>query len=157
MSIWSRISVLALRPLLPKAVRLVAEATGCSAASVGIDALENYLVTHFSDPSQRLPQALSRAADRVPVFENLAVNPKRAWAGLYEMTPDHHPILGESPEVPGFYFANGFSGHGVMHAPATGKILSDLILTGKTDLIDASLLNFSRFAEGRMIHETAVL
>ncbi len=104
-----------------------------------------------------IEKILSRAADRVPVFENLAVNPKRAWAGLYEMTPDHHPILGESLEVPGFFFANGFSGHGVMHAPATGKILSDLILTGETDLIDASLLNFSRFAEGRTIHETAVL
>ena len=104
-----------------------------------------------------IEKILTRAADRVPVFENLAANPKRAWAGLYEMTPDHHPILGESPDVPGFFFANGFSGHGVMHSPATGKILSDLILTGKTDLIDASLLNFSRFAEGRMIHETAVL
>jgi sarcosine oxidase subunit beta len=104
-----------------------------------------------------IEKILTRAADRVPIFENLAVNPKRAWAGLYEMTPDHHPILGESPEVPGFFFANGFSGHGVMHSPATGKILSDLILTGKTDLIDASLLNFSRFAEGRTIHETAVL
>jgi glycine/D-amino acid oxidase-like deaminating enzyme len=44
-----------------------------------------------------------------------------------------------------------------MHAPATGKILGDLILTGKTDLIDASLLGLSRFAEGRLIHETAVL
>jgi sarcosine oxidase, subunit beta len=108
------------------------------------------------DPSF-IEKILIRAADRVPVFENVEVNPKRAWAGLYEMTPDHHPILGESPEVPRFFFANGFSGHGVMHAPATGKILSDLILTGKTDLIDASLLNFSRFAEGRMIHETAVL
>jgi sarcosine oxidase subunit beta len=104
-----------------------------------------------------IEKILTRAADRVPVFENVEVNPKRVWAGLYEMTPDHHPILGESPEVPGFFFANGFSGHGVMHSPATGKILSDLILTGKTDLIDASLLNFSRFAEGRMIHETAVL
>jgi sarcosine oxidase subunit beta len=100
---------------------------------------------------------LTRAADRVPCFANLAVNPKRAWAGLYEMTPDHHPILGEAPGVPGFFLANGFSGHGVMHAPATGKILSDLILTGKTDLIDASLLSLSRFAEGRMIHETAIL
>ena len=70
-----------------------------------------------------IEKILTRAADRVPVFENVAVNPKRAWAGLYEMTPDHHPILGESPEVPGFFFANGFSGHGVMHAPATGKIL----------------------------------
>jgi sarcosine oxidase, subunit beta len=104
-----------------------------------------------------IEKILTRAADRVPVFENLAVNPKRAWAGLYEMTPDHHPILGESPDVPGFYFANGFSGHGVMHAPATGKILSDLVLTKKTDLIDASLLNFQRFADSRMIHETAVL
>ncbi|MFZ1918283.1 MAG: FAD-dependent oxidoreductase [Terriglobales bacterium] len=104
-----------------------------------------------------IEKILLHAADRVPMFENVAVNPKRAWAGLYEMTPDHHPILGESPEVPGFFFANGFSGHGVMHAPATGKILSDLILTGGTDLIDASLLNFSRFAEGRTIHETAVL
>ncbi len=69
-----------------------------------------------------IEKILVRAADRVPVFENVEVNPKRAWAGLYEMTPDHHPILGESPEVPGFFFANGFSGHGVMHAPATGKI-----------------------------------
>jgi sarcosine oxidase subunit beta len=100
---------------------------------------------------------LTRAADRVPCFANLPVNPKRAWAGLYEMTPDHHPILGEAPGVPGFFLANGFSGHGVMHAPATGKILSDLILTGKTDLIDASLLNLSRFAEGRLIHESAIL
>jgi sarcosine oxidase subunit beta len=104
-----------------------------------------------------IEKILIRAADRVPVFENVAVNPKRAWAGLYEMTPDHHPILGECSEVPGFFFANGFSGHGVMHSPATGKILSDLILTGKTDLIDSTLLNFSRFAEGRTIHETAVL
>jgi sarcosine oxidase subunit beta len=104
-----------------------------------------------------IEKILTRAADRVPVFENLAVNPKRAWAGLYEMTPDHHPILGEAPDVPGFFLANGFSGHGVMHAPATGKILSDLILSGKTDLIDASLLGLSRFAEDGMIHETAVL
>jgi sarcosine oxidase, subunit beta len=104
-----------------------------------------------------IEKILTRAADRVPIFENLAVNPKRAWAGLYEMTPDHHPILGEVPDAPGFFLANGFSGHGVMHAPATGKILADLVLTGKTDLVDASLLNLSRFAEGRMIEETAVL
>ena len=104
-----------------------------------------------------IEKILTRAADRVPIFENLAVNPKRAWAGLYEMTPDHHPILGPVKDVPGFFLANGFSGHGVMHAPATGKILSDVILTGKTDLIDASLLDLARFAEDRTIHETAVL
>jgi sarcosine oxidase subunit beta len=104
-----------------------------------------------------IEKILTRAADRVPVFENLAVNPKRAWAGLYEMTPDHHPILGAVPAVPGFFLANGFSGHGVMHAPATGKILADIILAGTTALVDSSLLGFTRFAEGRMIEETAVL
>ena len=104
-----------------------------------------------------IEKILDRAANRVPVFENLAVNPKRAWAGLYEMTPDHHPILGPVPEIPGFFLANGFSGHGVMHAPATGKILCDLILSKNTNLIDASLLNLARFSEGRMIEETAVL
>jgi sarcosine oxidase subunit beta len=100
---------------------------------------------------------LVRAADRVPCFERVAVNPKRAWAGLYEMTPDHHPILGPVDGVPGFFLANGFSGHGVMHAPSTGKILGDLILTGKCDLVDTSLLGLSRFAAGKLIEETAVL
>jgi sarcosine oxidase subunit beta len=102
-------------------------------------------------------KVLTLAADRVPCFENLAINPKRGWAGLYEMTPDHHPVLGPVPEVPGFFLANGFSGHGVMHAPATGKILADLITSGTTKLIDAPQLALSRFVEGRMIHETAVL
>ncbi len=104
-----------------------------------------------------IEKVLTRAANRVPCFENLAVNPKRAWAGLYEVTPDHHPILGPVPEVPGFFLANGFSGHGVMHAPATGKIVSDLILRGKSDLVDTSLLAFERFREGRLLEETAVL
>jgi len=104
-----------------------------------------------------IERVLTRAAGRVPCFENLAVNPKRAWAGLYEMTPDHHPILGPVAEVPGFFLANGFSGHGVMHAPATGKILSDLILHKKCDLVDTSLLALARYREGRLIEETAVL
>jgi sarcosine oxidase, subunit beta len=104
-----------------------------------------------------IEKILTLAAGRVPVFENLAVNPKKAWAGLYEMTPDHHPILGEVPAVPGFFLANGFSGHGVMHAPATGKILADLVLHGATEVVDVSLLGLNRFAEGRLIQETAVL
>jgi sarcosine oxidase subunit beta len=105
-----------------------------------------------------IEKILNHAANRVPVFENLPVNPKRAWAGLYEMSPDHHAILGEVPEMPGFYLANGFSGHGVMHAPATGKILSDLILEGKTSVVsDVSVLAFQRFAKGALLHETAVL
>ena len=105
-----------------------------------------------------IEKILERAADRVPCFENLAINPKRAWAGLYEMSPDHHSILGPVPEVEGFFCANGFSGHGVMHAPATGKILADLITTGKTSVIDnVEVLSPARFAKGELLHETAVL
>jgi len=105
-----------------------------------------------------IEKVLIRAADRVPCFENLAVNPKRAWAGLYEMSPDHHCILGSVPEAPGFFCANGFSGHGVMHAPSTGKIVSDLILRGATSIVDnVETLGPSRFAKGALLHETAVL
>jgi sarcosine oxidase subunit beta len=100
---------------------------------------------------------LTHAAARVPDFANLAVNPRRCWAGLYEMSPDHHAILGPAPEVRGLYFANGFSGHGVMHSPATGRILADLIVHGETQVIDAQDLNVQRFAEGRAIEETAIL
>ena len=105
-----------------------------------------------------IEKILIHAANRVPVFENLPVNPKRAWAGLYEMTPDHHCILGPVAAVPGFFLANGFSGHGVMHSPATGKILADLILQGKTSVVDdVSVVSFERFARGELLHETAVL
>src|SRR5207249_4435991 len=98
-----------------------------------------------------------RGVDRLPCLEEAEVNPKRAWAGLYEMTPDHHPILGSVPGVAGFFLANGFSGHGVMHSPATGRITADLVLQGKSDLVDTRLLNFERYAEGRLLEETAVL
>jgi len=108
------------------------------------------------DPSF-VEKILTRAVDRVPAFETLEVNPKRAWAGLYEVSPDHHAILGQSAEHHWLYYATGFSGHGVMHAPATGKILADLLTSGSTDLIDPEILSVRRFAEGREIHETAVL
>ena len=105
-----------------------------------------------------IEKILDRAADRVPCFENVAVNPKKAWAGLYEVSPDHHCILGPVEDVPNFFCANGFSGHGVMHAPSTGKILADLILTGKTDVVsNVAALSPSRFAKGELLHETAVL
>jgi sarcosine oxidase subunit beta len=105
-----------------------------------------------------IEKVLTLAADRVPCFENLAVNPKRAWAGLYEMSPDHHAIIGPVVEVPGFFCANGFSGHGAMHAPATGRMVADLILCGKTSVIDnVEVLSPSRFARGELLQETAVL
>jgi sarcosine oxidase, subunit beta len=105
-----------------------------------------------------IEKILDRAADRVPCFENVAVNPRKAWAGLYEVSPDHHCILGAVEEVPGFFCANGFSGHGVMHAPSTGRILADLITRGKTEVVsNVAALSLARFAKGELLHETAVL
>ncbi len=104
-----------------------------------------------------IEKILTRAVNRVPAFWNLEVNPRRAWAGMYEMTPDHHSILGPAPGLEGFFFANGFSGHGVMHSPATGRIVADMILYGECRLLDARPLGVERFAEGRQIAETAVL
>src|SRR6185369_3297032 len=100
---------------------------------------------------------LTHAASRVPVLAEAGVNPRRAWAGLYEMTPDHHAIIGPAPNVAGLYFVNGFSGHGVMHSPASGRITADLILQGHSDLVDAKQLSVTRFAEGKTLEETAVL
>src|SRR6185295_16300460 len=99
---------------------------------------------------------LTRAADRVPRLAEAEVNPRRAWAGLYEMTPDHHAIIGPAPGVSGLYFVNGFSGHGVMHSPASGHITAELILKGNSELVDAATLNVDRFESGKLLEETAV-
>ncbi|HEY9401219.1 MAG TPA: FAD-binding oxidoreductase, partial [Pyrinomonadaceae bacterium] len=98
-----------------------------------------------------------RARERAPFLADATVNASRCRAGLYEVTPDHHAIIGESREVGGLFFANGFSGHGVMHSPATGRLVSELILDGRASLLDASALAAERFATGRLLAETSVL
>lgn len=69
------------------------------------------------------------------------------YTGICEQTPDFHPIIGEAPGLHGFMLANGFSGHGFMHAPATGLIVADLILNGRTERIDINLVHLDRFAK----------
>ena len=102
-------------------------------------------------------EVLLRARRRVPALARARVDHTLCRAGLYEMTPDHHAIVGPAPGVSGLYLANGFSGHGVMHSPATGRALSDLILQGRSSLIDLTPLRAERFAEGALIEEPAVL
>jgi sarcosine oxidase subunit beta len=103
-----------------------------------------------------LEKILTHAVNRVPEFVDLPVNPKQCWAGMYEVSPDHHAIIGQSPEVKGLFFANGFSGHGVMHSPASGRITADLILQ-RPSFVDPAPLGVERFAAGRLLEETAVL
>ena len=78
------------------------------------------------------------------------------WAGLYEVTPDAHPIFGRTP-VEGFLVVTGFSGHGFMHGPISGKLMAELILDGKFVSLDVSMLDLARFGGGRLIREYQVV
>jgi len=102
-----------------------------------------------------LPTLVERAIYRAPVLEKAQI--KRGWAGLYEVTPDAHPILGRVPEVEGFILANGFSGHGFMHAPAVGLLIAEEVLDGKASTLDISPLTLDRFREGRAVPERSVI
>jgi len=80
----------------------------------------------------------------------------RTWAGLYEMTPDRHPIIGGSP-VGGLFLANGFSGHGFQHAPVVGKLIAELIVDGEARTVDISSLGLDRFERGDLVVEGRVV
>jgi sarcosine oxidase subunit beta len=84
---------------------------------------------------------------RVPSLAGVPIDPPACWAGLYEMTPDGHAIVGAAPAVANLYFAAGASGHGVMHAPALGRLLAEIILDGAaSSLADVAALRPDRFA-----------
>jgi sarcosine oxidase subunit beta len=83
---------------------------------------------------------------RIPALEETEV--ESSWAGFYAITPDLHPILGEVPFVKGFFCINGFSGHGFMHSPACGLLLSEVILDGKAHSLDIAPLRIERFYRG---------
>jgi len=93
---------------------------------------------------------------RAPFLYETEVVRDKCRAGLYENTPDHHAILGGC-EVGGLYFANGFSGHGIMHSPATGRALSEIILDGESGFLNVACLRLERFKKGELLHETAFI
>ena len=97
---------------------------------------------------------LEAAIERMPLVEKA----QRAshWAGLYEVTPDAHPIYGGTP-MDGFFICAGFSGHGFMHGPISGKLMSEFILDKKFSSLDVSMLDLQRFEEGRLIQEYNVV
>lgn len=97
-----------------------------------------------------------RARQRAPWLYDTRVVKEKCRVGLYEITPDHHAIL-SGCDVNGLYFANGFSGHGVMHSPATGRALSEIILDGEASFLNVSMLSLARFERGELLHETAFI
>ncbi|MFN6963894.1 MAG: NAD(P)/FAD-dependent oxidoreductase [Pyrinomonadaceae bacterium] len=121
----------------------------------------------YPDPDERastdtefdesfIAKVYKRARLRAPFLAETEVVRERCRAGLYENSPDHHAILGGC-EVAGLYFADGFSGHGVMHSPATGRALSEIIVDGRSSFLDVSCLGIDRFARGELLHETAFI
>ena len=76
----------------------------------------------------------------------MALDRAACWAGLYEMSPDGHAIVGRAPGMPNFYFANGASGHGVMHAPALGALVAEIVVDGAATSLDVTALRPERFA-----------
>jgi sarcosine oxidase, subunit beta len=104
-----------------------------------------------------LEQLAARVGNRFPLLEDLPLDPRQCWAGLYPETPDHHAVVGSAPELPALLQCAGFGGHGVMHSPAAGRAVAELVTLGECRAFDLRPLRPSRFAEGDLVVETAVL
>ncbi len=91
---------------------------------------------------KRLAQRLPRMA--AAVYE-------RGHAGIYDLSPDGRAVLGAVPGVSGLFVAAGFSGTGFKTLPAVGAAMAELILTGRSTIVDLSPFAFERFAAGRPI------
>jgi len=101
-----------------------------------------------ADPEQILRNA-ERIAHRFPIMEHgLAMG---GYSGVYDVTPDHQPVLGAIPEYAGLYADFGWSGHGFKHSPVIGDILSDVVLHGKSADFDLTPFRWSRFREGDLL------
>jgi len=122
-------------------------------------------VMSFGDPNERrdgylgatwqFSQEMARKAlSIVPLLKDVRV--VRGWAGVYNISPDESPILGEHPQVKDFYMSVGFSGHGFMLSPITGKLIAELILDGKTS-IPINKLDIGRFKRGELVREPLVV
>ncbi|HEV7680146.1 MAG TPA: FAD-binding oxidoreductase [Candidatus Dormibacteraeota bacterium] len=102
-----------------------------------------------------LEHLIEHATWRVPALQHAGI--RTGWAGLYEVSPDNQAIVGESPELAGFWLCCGFSGHGFMQAPAMGHLLADMLL-GREPEIDLSPFAPSRFGGGgALVPEAAVI
>jgi sarcosine oxidase subunit beta len=106
------------------------------------------------DPEWELVH-LEAAMQRLPLLAEGAGVVSR-WAGLYEVTPDAHPILGRTP-LRGFHLVTGFSGHGFMHGPICGLLMSEILLDGQAQTVDISALALSRFERNQEIMEYNVV
>jgi FAD-dependent oxidoreductase domain-containing protein 1 len=109
------------------------------------------------EPAYELLEAVlwPALAHRIPALEQLRV--ESAWAGHYEVNAlDHNAIIGPHDEIENLIFATGFSDHGVMHSPATGRGVAELVARGEFEEIDLAPLGYGRIRSGTPLHETVV-
>jgi glycine/D-amino acid oxidase-like deaminating enzyme len=99
--------------------------------------------------SETVPKLAQKLVQRLPAM-NAAVS-KGGYAGPYDVSPDGHPILDELSGFDGLYCAVGFSGHGFRFSPATGRLMAEFVLDGKSKGVDVKEFRLSRFAEGKPI------
>lgn len=112
--------------------------------------VKEFDVTHSRQSAVRAAKGWAQLA---PVLGEIRV--LRSWGGLYDMSPDAHPIMGPVPGVEGFHVAAGFSGHGFMMGPITGKVMAETIL-GQPISVDISRLEVGRFERGDLVIEPMV-
>ncbi|HEV7587565.1 MAG TPA: FAD-binding oxidoreductase [Longimicrobium sp.] len=104
-----------------------------------------------------LPEVTARAHRRIPRLRDIPVDRAACWNGLYEISPDRHVLLGLAPGVENLYLANGSSGHGVMHSPAIGQLVAEMVVDGAASSLDVHALRPSRFADGEPIDSPELL
>lgn len=104
-----------------------------------------------------LDPIMEAAFARYPWFESEELDQRASWWGYYEVTPDYSPVLGRDPAAPTWVNATGFSGHGVMHAPATGRLIAEEVLDGRASTVDLAPFRIERFSEEDLHTETAVI
>ena len=92
------------------------------------------------------PRVVERAIHRAPALSEAKL--MRAYAGLYEMTPDQTGIVSVVPGVEGLHVIAGFSGHGFMHGPIAGQLMAEMLVHGRAVTMDAAALDLARFARG---------
>lgn len=107
------------------------------------------------DSSWEFAEEMARKVTSVlPPLKDLRV--VRQWSGLYEITPDRQPIIGGHSDLPGYYMATGYSGHGFMLGPVTGRLMAEYIL-GEETFIDISKLDLGRFERDELVWEPSVV
>ena len=103
-----------------------------------------------------LEEVLMAGVDRYPWWVDLGVDRQGSWWGYYGVTPDNSPVIGFNPGASAWVDACGFSGHGIMHAPATGLAVSELIADGRSHTLDVTAFGHGRFEDAGALVEANI-